>query len=92
MPKVTNIQVSPQKDEEPLLAFVSFALEDAVVVRGCMLIRKPDGKSCFVAMPARKRSDGSAQDIVVVIDRAFRDELDARVIAEYERIVAEEES
>lgn len=79
--EITEVRVSLQS-EEVLKAFVSITFDDEFVVRGLKVIQGSDGR--FVAMPARKRKDGTFQDIAHPINREMRRYLEQRVLTAYE--------
>ena len=56
------------------------------VIRGLKIIHGNSG--LFVAMPSRKRPDGQHQDLAHPINDATRKYLTERVMAEYERELA----
>jgi stage V sporulation protein G len=84
--KITEVRVNLQR-EEVLKAFVSITLDDEFVVRGLKVIQKSDGR--FVAMPNRKRKNGTYQDIAHPINRQTRDYLEATVLRAYDAAVGE---
>jgi stage V sporulation protein G len=79
--KITEVRINLQR-EEVLKAFVSITLDDEFVVRGLKVIQKSDSR--FVAMPNRKRKNGSYQDIAHPINRQTRDYLTATVLRAYD--------
>ncbi len=79
--KITEVRVNLQR-EEVLKAFVSITLDDEFVVRGLKVIQKSDSR--FVAMPNRKRKNGSYQDIAHPINRQTRDYMEATVLRAYD--------
>ncbi len=83
--EITAVRVNLQ-DEDVLKAFVSITLDDEFVVRGLKVIQGQDGR--FVAMPARKKKDGSFQDIAHPINRSSREYLEKVVLAAYDETVA----
>ena len=85
MIRITEIRVTP-KDDERLKAFVSVTLEAQFVVRGLKVIAGKEGR-LFVAMPSRKRPDGTYQDIAHPITHEFRNVLEDAVLAEYDRLL-----
>ena len=89
--EITEVRVNLQ-DEEVLRAFVTITLDDEFVVRGLKVIQGSDGR--FVAMPARKKRDGSFQDIAHPINRETRKYMEKVILEEYdkERRKAEQES
>lgn len=79
--KITEIRVNLQQ-EEVLKAFVSVTFDNEFVVRGLKIIVGTEGR--FVAMPARKRRDGSFQDIAHPINREMRAYLEECVLRAYD--------
>ena len=80
--EITEVRVNLQ-DEEVLKAFVSITLDDEFVVRGLKVIQGAEGR--FVAMPARKKKDGTFQDIAHPINRSTRTYLEKVVLAAYDQ-------
>ena len=80
--EITEVRVNLQ-DEEVLKAFVSITLDDEFVVRGLKVIQGTEGR--FVAMPARKKKDGTFQDIAHPINRSTRNYLEKVVLAAYDQ-------
>src|SRR5882724_12775622 len=85
MIEITEVRVSLRNDDK-LKAFVSITLNDSFVVRGLKIIRGNSG--LFVAMPSRKRPDGQHQDLAHPINDVTRRYLTERVMAEYQRELA----
>ncbi len=79
--KITDIRVILH-DDEKLRAFVSITLDNAFVIRGLKIIH--GSKGLFVAMPNRRRPDGSFQDIAHPIHSTARQWLEKAVLNEYE--------
>ena len=79
--EITEVRVNLQ-NEEVLKAFVSITLDDEFVIRGLKVIQGSDGR--FVAMPARKKKDGSFQDIAHPINRETRRYLEETVLEAFE--------
>ena len=85
MVEITEVRVSLRHDDK-LKAFVSITLNDSFVIRGLKIIRGNSG--LFVAMPSRKRPDGQHQDLAHPINDVTRKYLTEKVMAEYERELA----
>jgi stage V sporulation protein G len=86
--EITEVRVSLQ-DEEVLKAFVSITLDDEFVIRGLKVIQGAEGR--FVAMPARRKRDGTFQDIAHPINRETREYLERVVLTAYdEEVVAQQ--
>jgi stage V sporulation protein G len=82
--ELTDIRIAPQ-DEERLKAFVTVTFDDCFVVRGVKVILGERG--LFVAMPSRRRPDGSFQDIAHPIHAAMRARLEQQVLAAYQAVL-----
>lgn len=80
--KITEVRVT-LRDDGKLKAFVSITLDDCFVVRGLKVIEGNNGM--FVAMPCRKRADGTYQDIAHPINNEMRDILEREVLKVYEQ-------
>jgi stage V sporulation protein G len=87
--EITEVRVSLQ-DEEVLKAFVSITLDDEFVVRGLKVIQGAEGR--FVAMPARRKRDGTYQDIAHPINKETREYLERVVLEAYDEEVTARES
>jgi stage V sporulation protein G len=83
---ITEVRISLKEDDK-LKAFASVTFDDCFVVRGLKIIAGNGGM--FVAMPSRKKPDGTYQDIAHPINNDMRATLETRVITEYERAKAE---
>ena len=69
------------RDDNKLKGFASITLDNAFVVRGLKIIEGASG--LFIAMPSRKRKDGTFQDIAHPINMATREWMENQVIAAY---------
>ena len=69
------------RDDNKLKAFASITLENAFVIRGLKIIEGSSG--LFIAMPSRKRKDGTFQDIAHPINASTRKWMENQVIAAY---------
>jgi len=83
--EITEVRVNLQ-NEEVLKAFVSITLDNEFVIRGLKVIQGGEGR--FVAMPARKKKDGTFQDIAHPINRDTREYLERVVLAAYDEELA----
>ena len=80
--RITEVRVAP-RDDGKLKAFASITLDNCFVVRGLKIIEGQD--RLFVAMPSRRRTDGTFQDVCHPITNSFRSELEQLVVNEYNR-------
>ena len=85
--EITDVRIS-LRDEEKLKAFVTITFDDCFVVRGVKVIEGNDG--LFVAMPSRRKPDGSFQDIAHPIHAEMRGRLEDHVLDEYQAVLEEE--
>ena len=85
--EITDVRIS-LRDEEKLKAFVTITFDDCFVVRGVKVIEGSDG--LFVAMPSRRKPDGSFQDIAHPIHSEMRGRLEDHVLDEYQAALEEE--
>lgn len=69
------------RDDNKLKGFASITLENAFVIRGLKIIEGATG--LFIAMPSRKRRDGTFQDIAHPINMETREWMENQVIAAY---------
>lgn len=78
--EVTEVRVYPV-DEEKLKAFVTITFDDCFVIRDLKIIN--GNKGLFVAMPSRKRKDGTYKDTAHPINNETRKMIEDRVLEEY---------
>lgn len=80
--EITEVRIS-LRDDDKLKAFASMTFNDAFVIRGLKIIEGTNGM--FVAMPSRKRPDGTYQDVAHPINNETRKFIEDRILAEYEK-------
>ena len=80
--KITEVRVS-LRDDEKLKAFVSMTIDNCFVIRGLKIIK--GNKGMFVAMPSRKRPDGSFQDIAHPINNETRRWMEDEILVRYQQ-------
>ncbi len=80
---ITDVKVFPV-DEDKLRAYVTITLDACFVVRDLKVIQGTGG--LFVAMPAKKRKDGTYKDIAHPLNSEMRDKLERLVLAEFEKV------
>jgi len=79
---ITEIRIT-LRDDEKLKAFVTITLDNCFVVRGMKIIK--GAKGLFVAMPNRRKPDGTYQDLVHPINRETRNLMETLILEEYHR-------
>jgi len=82
--KITEVRIS-LRDDEKLKAFVSITLDNCFVVRGLKIIK--GNRGMFVAMPSRKRPDGTFQDLAHPINNETRSWMEEEILSAYRQEV-----
>lgn len=85
--EITEVRVFPVS-EEKLKAYVTITFDDCFVVRDLKVIHGNNG--LFVAMPSKKRKDGSFRDTAHPLNNKTREMIESRVLSEYEKEVNRE--
>ncbi len=79
---ITDVRVFPV-DEDKLKAYVTITLDGCFVIRDLKVINGTTG--LFIAMPAKRRKDGSYKDIAHPLNADTRDRMEKTILSEYER-------
>ena len=82
--EITEVRVFPVS-EEKLKAYVTITLDHCFVVRDLKVIHGNSG--LFVAMPAKRRKDGTFKDIAHPLNSETRERMEKAILAEYDREV-----
>ncbi|MBF0491414.1 MAG: septation regulator SpoVG [Deltaproteobacteria bacterium] len=80
--EITEVRVFPM-NEDKLKAYATVTFDDCFVVRDLKVISGNTG--LFVAMPSKKRKDGSFKDIAHPLNNDFRAVLEKIVLEAYEK-------
>jgi stage V sporulation protein G len=80
--EITEVRVFPV-DEEKLKAYVSITIDHCFVVRDLKVIHGNTG--LFIAMPAKRRKDGTFKDIAHPLNSETRGRMEKLILDEYER-------
>ena len=83
--EITEVRVFPVS-EERLKAYVTITLDNCFVVRDLKVINGNTG--LFVAMPAKRRKDGTFKDIAHPLNSDTRDKMEKIILAEYDKELA----
>jgi stage V sporulation protein G len=84
--EITEVKVFPI-NEEKLKAFVSVVFDRCFMVNDIKIIHGRDG--LFISMPSRKKKSGEFKDVAHPLNNDTRRMIETRVVAEYERVLAE---
>jgi stage V sporulation protein G len=80
--EITEVRVFPVS-EDKLKAYVTVTLDHCFVVRDLKVINGSSG--LFVAMPAKRRKDGTFKDIAHPLNVETRERFERAILAEYQR-------
>ena len=83
--EITEVRIFPV-DEDKLKAYVTITLDRCFVVRGLKVIQGTAG--LFVAMPAKRRKDGTFKDIAHPLNTETRERMERVILSEYDRELA----
>ena len=82
---ITDVKIFPV-DEEKLKAYVTITLDGCFVVRDLKVIQGSAG--LFIAMPAKKRKDGTYKDIAHPLNTDMRARMERVILDQYGRSTA----
>ncbi len=77
---ITEVKIFPV-DEDKLKAYVTIIIDNCFVVRDLKIISGTSG--LFVAMPSKKRRDGSYKDIAHPLNQSTRTLIEEKVLNAY---------
>ena len=77
---ITEVKIFPV-NEDKLKAYVTIVIDECFVVRDLKIINGATG--LFVAMPSKKRSDGSYKDIAHPLNKSTRMNLEKKILETY---------
>ena len=80
--EITEVKVFPV-NEERLKAYVTITLDHCFVIRDLKVIHGASG--LFIAMPAKRRKDGTYKDIAHPLNADTRTQMERTILSEYER-------
>ena len=78
--EITEVKIS-LREEDKLRGFANITLDDMFVIRGLKIISGVD--RLFIAMPSRRKKDGSFSDIAHPITNEFRCKMEEAVMEKY---------
>lgn len=79
--EITEVKVFPV-NEDKLKAYVTIIFDNCFVVRDLKIINGNTG--LFVAMPSKKRKDGTFRDIAHPLNTDMRERLEKKILQTYE--------
>lgn len=79
--QITELRIRKVDDEGKLRAYVTVTFDNCFVVHNVKIIEGQNG--LFIAMPSRKTANGEYKDVAHPISPEFRNELQKKIIDEY---------
>lgn len=79
---ITDIRITPIANDDKLRAYAAIVLEGAFLVGDLRVVEGEEGY--FVAMPSRRKRDGSYKDIAYPLSNEAREFLERRVLEAFE--------
>ena len=83
---ITEVKVYPVIDNDKLKAYASVVFDDCFVIRDLRVISGTTG--LFIAMPSRKRKDGSFRDTAHPLNMETREKIERSILDQYELKIA----
>ena len=79
--QITELRLRKVENEGKLKAYVTVTFDNCFVVHNVNIIEGKTG--LFIAMPSRKTANGEYKDVAHPISPDFRNELQEKILAEY---------
>ncbi len=87
--EITEVKVYPveknEKKVDRLKAFASVIFDNCFIVRDLRIINGTKG--LFVAMPSRKKKDGTYKDMAHPLNSEMRNKIESAILKEYYRML-----
>jgi stage V sporulation protein G len=80
--EITDVKVFPV-EEDKLKAYVTITLDNCFVIRDLKVIHGTTG--LFIAMPAKRRKDGTYKDIAHPLNTDMRERMEKTILEHYMR-------
>ncbi len=84
--KVTDVKIVPV-NEDRLKGYVTVTIDGCFVIRDIKIIQGHDG--LFVAMPSKKKKDGTYRDIAHPVNQETREIFEKQIFDAYEKMLAD---
>jgi stage V sporulation protein G len=85
--EITEVKVFPVKDNDKLKAYASIVFDDSFVIRDIRIITGTNG--LFVAMPSRKKKDGTFKDTAHPLNMETRDLIEKTILKSYKKVITD---
>lgn len=83
--QVTEVRLTKASSEDSCLAYGSITFDGDFVVSGIRVMESKEGKR-FVGYPSRKNQSGEYKDICFPMKKSLREDIEVRVLSEYEKL------
>lgn len=80
---ITDIRINLVKGDDKLKAYATIIINDGFLVSDLRVIESDDG--FFVAMPSRRKRDGSFKDIAYPLNNDLRIDIEKQVLVAFEK-------
>lgn len=87
---ITDVRIRKISDDGKMKAVVSITFDDEFVVHDIKIIDGQNG--LFIAMPSRKMGEGDFRDIAHPLLSETRTKIKEAIFAEYEKVLAEQDT
>ncbi len=84
--QLTEVKVYPVTEDEKLKGYATIVFDGCFVVRDLKIINGNSG--LFVAMPSKKKKDGTYRDTAHPLNNETRQMIEEAVLGEYEREIS----
>ena len=82
MLNITEVRITKVEGDEKLRAFAALVLDDSFIVGDLRVLENEEGY--FVAMPSKRKRDGTFKDIAYPLNNDAREFIEQRVLAAFE--------
>ncbi len=82
MLNITDIRINPIANDEKLRAYAAIVLDGSFLVGDLRVLEGEEGY--FIAMPSRRKRDGSYKDIAYPLNNEAREFLERKVLEAFE--------
>ena len=82
MLNITDVRITKVEGDDKLRGFASIVIDDCFLVGDLRIVEGEDGY--FVAMPSRRRRDGSFKDIAYPLNNDTREMIEEKLLRAFE--------
>jgi stage V sporulation protein G len=82
MLNITDVRITKIEGDDKLRAFAALVIDDCFLVGDLRVVEGEEGY--FVAMPSRRKRDGSFKDIAYPLNNVLREQIEERILLAYE--------